>query len=45
MREDKECTSNKNAATNLAPLRDFAFTILKTKKQFYQTGYRILCKL
>jgi predicted transposase YbfD/YdcC len=33
MREDKECTSNKNAAANLALLRDFAFNILKTKNK------------
>lgn len=29
MREDKECTKNKQAAANLALLRDFAFNILK----------------
>ena len=33
MREDKERTSNKNAAANLALLRDFAFNILKTKNK------------
>lgn len=31
IREDKECTRHKNAATNLALFRDFAFNILKTK--------------
>ena len=33
MREDKECTSNKTAAANLALFRDFAFNILKTKSK------------
>jgi predicted transposase YbfD/YdcC len=33
MREDKECTSNKKAAANLALLRDLAFNILKTKNK------------
>ena len=33
MREDKECTSNKTAAANLALFRDFAFNILKTKNK------------
>jgi predicted transposase YbfD/YdcC len=33
MREDKECTSNKTAAANLALLRNFAFNILKTKNK------------
>ncbi|GHT75492.1 hypothetical protein FACS189456_7270 [Bacteroidia bacterium] len=30
MREDKECTKHKNAASNLALFRNFAFNILKT---------------
>jgi predicted transposase YbfD/YdcC len=30
MREDMECTADKNAAPNLALFRDFAFNILKT---------------
>jgi predicted transposase YbfD/YdcC len=33
MREDKECTSNKSAAANLALLRNFAFNILKSKNK------------
>jgi predicted transposase YbfD/YdcC len=33
MREDKECTSNKTAAANLALFRNFAFNILKTKNK------------
>jgi predicted transposase YbfD/YdcC len=33
MREDAECTSNKNAAVNLALLRDFAFNILKSESK------------
>jgi predicted transposase YbfD/YdcC len=33
MREDAECTANKNAAANLALLRDFAFNILKSKNK------------
>jgi len=33
MKEDKECTSNKTAAANLALLRNFAFNILKTKNK------------
>jgi predicted transposase YbfD/YdcC len=33
MREDKECTSNKAAAANLALLRSLAFNILKTKNK------------
>jgi len=33
MREDKECTTNKTAAANLALFRDFAFNILKTKNK------------
>lgn len=31
MREDRECTANKKAASNLALFRNFAFNILKTK--------------
>jgi predicted transposase YbfD/YdcC len=30
MREDRECTAHKNAASNLALFRDFVFNILKT---------------
>ena len=30
MREDKECTQHKNAASNLALFRNFAFNFLKT---------------
>ena len=33
MREDKECTKDKQAAANLALFRDFAFNILKTKNK------------
>jgi predicted transposase YbfD/YdcC len=33
MREDAQCTKNKNAAANLALLRDFAFNILKNKNK------------
>jgi predicted transposase YbfD/YdcC len=33
MREDRECTTNKTAAANLALLRDFAFNILKTENR------------
>lgn len=33
MREDSECTKNKNAAANLALFRNFAFNILKTKNK------------
>jgi hypothetical protein len=31
MREDAECTGDRQAAANLALFRDFAFNILKTK--------------
>jgi predicted transposase YbfD/YdcC len=33
MREDAECTANRNAAASLALLRDFAFNILKSKNR------------
>lgn len=33
MHEDDGCTKNKQAAANLALLRDFAFNILKTKNK------------
>ena len=45
MCEDSKCTKNKIAAANLALFRDFAFNILKTKKQIHKTGYRNICKL
>jgi len=33
MQEDSKCTKNKQAAANLALLRDFAFNILKTENK------------
>jgi len=33
MREDKECTANKDAAAKLALLRNFAFNILKNSNK------------
>jgi hypothetical protein len=33
MREDRECTKDKQAAANLALLRDFAFNISKSKNK------------
>jgi hypothetical protein len=33
MREDRECTKNRQAAANLAFIRDFAFNISKSKNK------------
>jgi predicted transposase YbfD/YdcC len=33
MQEDAKCTKNKQAAANLAILRDFAFNMLKTENK------------